>query len=89
MRRTNLSPISEKQKAELVLRRWLKAKLMQEQLKAVGYIYCSTCGRRPDWRGLAIHHKTSLAQGGKTEKSNLILLCGRCHSELHGIVEKV
>ena len=89
MRRTKLSPISQKQKVELALRRWLKAKLMQEQLKAVGYIYCSTCGRRPDWRGITLSHIIALSRGGKTEPSNVILECFSCHSKRHGLEEGV
>jgi 5-methylcytosine-specific restriction endonuclease McrA len=45
------------------------------------------CGKRPDWRGLSLHHKKKRSQGGKTSVDNCILICGSCHSMEHGIRE--
>jgi len=50
---------------------------------------CEVCRSRGDFRGLAIHHKVKLSQGGKHELSNLILLCGRHHAKEHGIKEVI
>jgi len=83
MRKSGIKPISDKQKIELALRAKIKRELIEEYGE-----HCMKCGGLPDWRGLAIHHKIPLSKGGKTEKPNLILLCGRCHSALHGIIEK-
>ena len=79
--------ISEKQKAELSLRKKIKAELMQEQLEKVGYIYCVQCRGKPDFRGIQLRHKVALSKGGKTELGNVELWCGKCHSKNHGIHE--
>ena len=50
---------------------------------------CEVCRTRGDFRGLAIHHKVKLSQGGKHELNNLILLCGRHHAKEHGIKEVI
>lgn len=41
---------------------------------------CRKCGVRKE---LKIHHITSVVDGGTNELDNLILLCGKCHSEWH------
>jgi len=48
---------------------------------------CQNCGHRPDFRGLAKHHKIFRSHGGK-EGDNIIWLCSKCHSAEHGIIEK-
>ena len=48
---------------------------------------CEGCGRPPDFRGLAPHHKVFRSHGGKDTLENLEVLCGRCHSSRHGIKE--
>lgn len=50
--------------------------------------YCMECGGLPDWRGLSLHHENFKSRGGKSEYSNVRLLCGKCHSQFHGIREK-
>ena len=50
---------------------------------------CEVCRTRGDFRGLAIHHKVKLSQGGKHELNNLILLCGWHHAKEHGIKEVI
>ncbi len=42
---------------------------------------CIRCGRTP--RFCHAHHIIGWAQGGKTDLSNLALLCSRCHHDLH------
>ena len=52
---------------------------------------CVDCGGFGDWRGLAIHHIKHKKMGGNKNLdtlTNLVLLCGECHSARHGIVEK-
>lgn len=49
---------------------------------------CKRCGYFAPWEsgcGLAIHHITSIVDGGGNESDNLIVLCERCHSEWHNI----
>lgn len=41
---------------------------------------CTSCGTT---RNLHYHHIKQFAQGGKHTKSNLRLLCKRCHNKLH------
>lgn len=41
---------------------------------------CTNCGTT---RNLHYHHIKQFAQGGKHTKSNLRLLCKRCHNKLH------
>jgi 5-methylcytosine-specific restriction endonuclease McrA len=48
---------------------------------------CMKCGQRPDYRGLSLHHLKHKSQGGKSVKSNVTLVCGKCHSEFHGVKE--
>ena len=69
----------ERRKTELALRKRIKAELISEQIKAVGYIYCTTCRQRPDWRGITLSHIIPLSRGGKTERSNVILEDYPCH----------
>jgi len=49
---------------------------------------CQNCGKSPDFRGLAKHHKTFRSHGGKDTLDNIEWLCGRCHSLRHYIHEK-
>ena len=45
---------------------------------------CERCELRP---GNQAHHKIFRSQSGDDHESNLIWLCGFCHSEMHGIRE--
>ncbi len=49
---------------------------------------CMDCGKRPDWRGLSLHHKVFKSHGGGNTPDNVVLLCGRCHSKAHLIIER-
>ena len=80
--RNGLRRVSKKQQKELALRSRLKKELMAEC-----EMCCQSCGTAGDFRGMALHHKIRLSQGGKTEKSNLEILCGKCHSLAHNIRE--
>ena len=42
---------------------------------------CIRCGRAPQY--CQAHHIHHWRHGGKTDLSNLVLLCGRCHHDLH------
>lgn len=48
---------------------------------------CEKCHKPADWRGLQAHHKEFRSHGGKDTLDNLILVCGKCHAEYHGIKE--
>ena len=48
---------------------------------------CEICGKCPDWRGLAVHHIRKRSHGGSDKPENLLVVCGRCHSKEHDIVE--
>lgn len=74
--------VSKKQMAELQRRRVLKAKLIADTK------VCGKCGQPPDWRGLSLHHKRFLSHSGKTEESNVELICYHCHSKRHHLVER-
>ena len=50
---------------------------------------CESCGRLPDWRGLSKHEKVFRSQGGDPlDPDNVEILCARCHSRKHGLVER-
>ena len=80
MKKSAFNKVSDKQKIELALRRKIKAQLIQEQLKTIGYIFCMTCCKRPDWRGISLSHIIPLGRGGKTTRENTILECYNCHT---------
>jgi len=53
--------------------------------------FCEKCGGAPDWRGLSIHHIVPKKMGGTSHAytaDELMLVCGECHSEFHGVIEK-
>jgi len=74
MKRTPIRRVSDKQKAELALRRKLKAELIAEFGDD-----CMHCGGRPDWRGIQLIHKIPLSRGGKTSRENCRIWCAPCH----------
>lgn len=48
---------------------------------------CRNCGRKGGPTGdadLHAHHVVPVARGGRTEDSNLVTLCERCHVRAHG-----
>ena len=52
---------------------------------------CEACHLPPDWRGLSIHHLEMRKMGGSKrvyQSSALQALCGRCHGNMHRLVEK-
>ncbi len=82
MKRSPLKRVSKKQSAELRKRDKLRQELLEE-CKGL----CMRCGQKPDWRGLSLAHKIALSQGGKTNRENCELWCGRDHSIDHHIRE--
>ena len=50
---------------------------------------CQNCGwsqelfTRDDPRYLEVHHRVGHAEGGSNEPQNLVVLCNRCHDEVH------
>ncbi len=46
---------------------------------------CELCGVEfKDYKEAEYHHKTRYADGGKTEIGNIMILCSKCHDEIHG-----
>jgi 5-methylcytosine-specific restriction endonuclease McrA len=74
MKRTPLKKVSTKQRAELTKRRKVRA-----ELEVIAGGRCQHCGRLPDWRGLQMHHKIPLSQGGETSVENCELWAAPCH----------
>jgi hypothetical protein len=82
-RKTPLRKVSSKMRKQKVQ----EAKLTQELLENSNGV-CALCGRAPDWRGFSKHEVVLRSQGGSaTDPNNTVLICGRCHSKEHGIVE--
>ncbi len=72
--------ITEKQKAELLRRRKVKAKLLDLcPTDSAGRYLCPQCGKLPDFRGLQLCHEIPLSQGGRTSFKNCYLGCAPCH----------
>ncbi len=83
MKRTHLNPISEKHKKEIAKERKLKKELIEENGKC-----CMKCGSKGDFRGIQLVHKIPKSLGGKTNRENCYLGCGKCHFvDEHGIKE--
>ena len=80
MNRTPIRRVSNKQKAELALRRRLKTQLIREgPHDDSGNPLCQHCGGYPDFRGLQLVHLKSLGTGGKTTRENCKIWCAPCH----------
>ena len=79
LKRKPLNKLSPKQKTRIM-------KLAQMLPPEDGL--CQSCRQKPDFRGLAKHHKAFRSQGGNDDTSNLIWVCGKCHAQFHGIKEK-
>ncbi len=46
---------------------------------------CEMCkAALKDFREAEYHHKELFSEGGKTEKDNIMVLCGDCHDLIHG-----
>lgn len=48
---------------------------------------CQRCGEKLRMDNFHVHHKVPWAKGGQTTLENALLLCERCHRELHKIGE--
>ncbi len=49
---------------------------------------CQMCGRHfKDYKEAEYHHIERYVDGGKTDLSNIMLLCSQCHDKIHGKVE--
>jgi 5-methylcytosine-specific restriction endonuclease McrA len=83
LKRSPLRTVSKKMARQKIQER----KLSQELLIRSGGL-CERCKQSPDWRGLAKHEIIFRSQGGNPlDKTNTVLLCGKCHSAMHGIYE--
>ncbi|MEA3494425.1 MAG: DUF262 domain-containing protein [Bacteroidota bacterium] len=46
---------------------------------------CELCSAEfKDYKEAEYHHKTRYADGGKSEIGNIMILCSKCHDEIHG-----
>jgi 5-methylcytosine-specific restriction endonuclease McrA len=45
--------------------------------------FCKKCGIDSEKARLTIHHKIPQSLGGTNDRSNLQVLCFRCHKEVH------
>ena len=80
MRRTRLKPISKKRRA-ILSEEAIIEKLLLEKCEG----RCMLCGKVADWRGLMKEHH----YGNRRRKAkDFILVCGKCASSQHGIIEK-
>lgn len=76
-----LKPISAVKRADLAKQKIVKAKLMAEcPVDTLGHYVCPRCFKSPDYRGLQLAHKKSLAQGGRTSIKNCEISCSPCHN---------
>lgn len=83
MKRSPIRKVSKKMSRQKRQERKLSAILL-EKCKGL----CMRCGNIPDWRGLSKHEIVFRSHGGSaTDENNTILVCGKCHAELHGIHE--
>ena len=83
MRKVAIRRISKKKQAELKEEKLLTAQLI---LKQDGK--CADCGKILGWRS-AKHEIIPRSKGGNpTDPNNTVVLCGKCHSLRHRIVEK-
>ena len=47
--------------------------------------YCELCKIEfKDYKEAEYHHKVRFTDGGKTEVENIMILCSKCHREIHG-----
>lgn len=63
-------------------RKRISRKLEKQVFQEAGNA-CPFCGEG-NVLSLLIHHIKPLAEGGKDELPNLILVCGNCHGKIHG-----
>ena len=81
--RKPMNRISKNKVAEKRIEDELRAKLLEEHCGL-----CMECHLPPDFRGLSLHHGIFKSQGGRSEPGNVALICGKCHSRFHRIIEK-
>ena len=85
MKFTPLKKISHKRRKQLIQEAMLTARLLTRQGGK-----CYDCGtNKPDFRGWQKHELIFRSHGGDPQdESNCIVLCAKCHSARHSIVEK-
>ena len=79
---TTINPLSREKQVQIIQERELKVKLFERQKGK-----CVVCEGTCDWRGWHLHHVVFRSQGGKSDKSNCVLVCAGCHALYHGIRE--
>jgi hypothetical protein len=85
VKRTLIRKVSKK-----MARQKVKERELSQQLLTKCNGLCMKCGQLPDWRGLSKHELIFRSRGGNPlDEDNTILICGKCHSEYHGIKERI
>ena len=79
LKRSRIKPISKKQAK--------KNRELNRVTQGITTEVCQRCLLPSDFRGLSVHHKKKRSQGGSNQLSNLVVLCGKCHSKEHGVNE--
>jgi hypothetical protein len=72
------------------VKRTIEHLLLLAQLDRGDSTRCGLCKGYGDWRGIVEHHIQPKGMGGSKARDvpeNKIWLCGKCHSEQHGIRE--
>ena len=95
-RTKRINPISDKRKAEMKDELKIREQLCGRagglfvtdgvRFRCIGGL-CERCHKPPDFRDLRPHEKIFKSHGGKLSLENSEMLCGKCHSEQHGIKE--
>jgi 5-methylcytosine-specific restriction endonuclease McrA len=66
----------------------IRGKASKYTLTSLGIWNCELCGRPDVWlrrvgEWLEIHHKIPISEGGLDTKENTLIVCYRCHSDIH------
>lgn len=57
--------------------------VLREYIRMRDKLVCQKCQTSLDANVLQVHHIVPVSNGGTDDKSNLILLCHKCHTEVH------
>lgn len=60
-----------------------ESKLRKQFIKNHKTFTCAKCKRKFQASEIHLHHKTPVCKYGGNEKENIVLLCKKCHVELH------
>ena len=80
MKRTRINPISKRKAHQIEQEKPIRALLLK---RCKGR--CEQCGASDNVFGLHPHEKLFRSRGGKLSLWNSIMVCQKCHMELHNI----